>query len=75
MNRFIYRRLNCAFNTSHNLTEFFFHVGYQGFSLPKSLRSLFAKSKWHRAWHSGFFGGGILSIIERHEIRGKSRGQ
>ena len=55
-----------ALAMSRNCSEFFFHIGYQQIRLPTWFRKLIAGSKWHRAWHSGFFGGGILSIEERY---------
>lgn len=72
MKRSILSRIKCAFNTANNTTEFIFHLGYQGLAFPRSVRKVVAKSKWHQAWHSGYFGGGILSILERHQINDKS---
>ncbi|MAI65166.1 MAG: hypothetical protein CL600_09870 [Alteromonas sp.] len=60
------KRMKLALTMSRNCTEFFFHIGYQQIRLPTWFRTLIARSKCHRAWHSGFFGGGILSIEERY---------
>lgn len=53
-----------AWKTSSGFLDFVFHVGYQGFEFPRSIRRLFAKSAIHRSWFSGFTGLGILSITE-----------
>lgn len=58
------RSLVTACKTSSGFLDFAFHVGYQGFVFPRSIRRLFAKSAIHRAWFSGFTGLGILSITE-----------
>jgi hypothetical protein len=59
-------KLQMAFNTCHGIVDFVFHCGYQGLSLPKWFRKAFAKQVIHKAWVSGFYGGGILSILDRH---------
>jgi hypothetical protein len=59
------RRIKLAFHTSNGITEFAFHLGYQQFFVPKMLRRLLAKTALHRAWHSGYYGGGILGILDR----------
>jgi hypothetical protein len=54
-----------ALRIARTLPDFAFHLGYQQFYIPKCIRKLLAKSEYHRAWHSGFYGGGILSVMER----------
>lgn len=44
-----------------------FHLGYQRFALPIWFRKLFAKTAIHREWLSGFYGGGIIGVLERHK--------
>lgn len=63
--RALFRRFKLAFSTSKGVTEFAFHLGYQQFCLPKMLRRLLVKTRLHRAWHSGYYGGGILGVLER----------
>lgn len=74
-----YNRLLVALNTCNNPYSFIFHLGYQGFLLPRLLRRMIAKTRAHRAWLSGFTGLGVLSIlelsaIEEHEIRPDNMG-
>lgn len=47
-----------------SMSEFIFHMGYQGWEPSRFLRKLFSRSKLHCAWLSGFTGLGILSIDE-----------
>jgi hypothetical protein len=65
-------RFQLAFSTSKGVTEFAFHLGYQQFCVPKILRRLLAKTVLHRAWHSGYHGGGILGVLDRN-IKGDSK--
>lgn len=44
--------------------KFVFHLGYQGWQVPRLVRKIFARSGLHRAWLSGFTGLGVLSIDE-----------
>jgi len=74
-----YDRLLVALNTSNDPYSFIFHLGYQGFLLPRCLRRMIAKTRAHRAWLSGFTGLGVLSILElssteEHEIRPNNMG-
>ena len=66
MNKQTWKRIKLAAETASGPVELFFHFGYQQLALPKWFRRLFAKKTIHRAWHSGFYGGGILSIEERY---------
>lgn len=59
-------KLQMAFNTCHGVVDFVFHCGYQGLCLPIWFRKAIGKQKIHKAWVSGFYGGGILSILERY---------
>lgn len=59
-------KLQTAFRTCHGIVDFVFHCGYQGLTLPKWFRKVIAKQEVHKAWVSGFYGGGILSVLERH---------
>lgn len=47
-----------------SIDEFTFHMGYQGVYFPRLIRRVFARTKLHRSWLSGYTGLGILSIIE-----------
>lgn len=58
-------KIRLAYSTSTGPKDFVFHIGYQGIELPKWLRCLVAKSEYHRAWFSGYYGGGILGVLER----------
>jgi len=60
-------RINTAFSTCSGFMDFMFHIGYQGISLPIWFRKFFAKTKMHRAWFSGFYGGGIVGVLERYK--------
>lgn len=62
-----------AWRTSNNIQELVFHIGYKGFEFPRPVRRVFANTKWHNAWHSGFYGGGILPILERTKLAPVSR--
>jgi hypothetical protein len=59
------QRVKTAFSTCSGFLDFIFHIGYQGFLLPAWFRKLFAKTEIHRAWLSGYYGGGIVGVIER----------
>ena len=59
-------RLQQAFSVLSNLDTFIFHLGYQKFCLPKWFRRKIAKTSMHQAWLSGYYGGGIWSVLERH---------
>lgn len=58
-------RLVMAYSISNGFFDFILHLGYQGFVLPKWFRKSFSKSKIHKNWFQGFYGYGILSILER----------
>ncbi len=60
-----YGKIKLAYSTCNGGLDFVFHLGYQGIVLPVWFRKVLARSKIHRAWHSGFYGGGILGVIER----------
>lgn len=62
-----YRELKQCFSCANNLYDFCFHLGYHGLKIPKFLRRFAAKSKYHKAWLSGYSGAGIAGIIEREE--------
>ena len=61
-------RIKTAFSTCSGFMDFMFHIGYQGFLLPIWFRKLFAKTEIHRSWLSGFYGGGVVGVLERHKI-------
>lgn len=65
MNKF--SKLKVAYSTCTGLMDFVFHIGYQGFLLPVWFRKLFAKTAIHKAWLSGFYGGGIMGVLERQK--------
>jgi hypothetical protein len=65
-------KLKMAYLTSNGFTDFFFHFGYQGLVIPIFFRKLLAKTKIHKNWLSGFYGGGILSVLERHQDNSKT---
>lgn len=67
MSRIIWSAIVRAMSTCHGPTDFVFHLGYQGLALPRPLRKLFAKSTFHQAWLSSFYGGGICKVLERYE--------
>jgi hypothetical protein len=58
-------RLKMAFFTSSGFLGFVFHLGYQNFVLPRWCRKSFPKSDIHKTWFSGYYGGGITSVLER----------
>ena len=58
-----------ALRIASNFPDLFFHMGYQGIKIPRWTRRIFVKSEYHRAWHSGYYGGGILSVMERFEMQ------
>ena len=60
-------RINMAFSTCSGFMDFIFHIGYQGFLLPVWFRKFFAKTDMHRAWLSGYYGGGIIGVLERYK--------
>ena len=62
-----YWELKQCFSCANNLYGLFFHLGYHGCKVPRLLRRLAAKSKYHKAWLSGYSGAGIAGIIEREE--------
>jgi len=66
MSRF--SEVKMAFSTSTTFVDFVFHLGYQQIMFPTWLRKLFAKSILHKAWLSGFYGGGILGVLEREKF-------
>jgi hypothetical protein len=65
----LYVQVKTAFKTSRSIKQFIFLLGYQQILFPRSLRKLVAKSSYHHAWHSGYYGGGILGILERFQPR------
>lgn len=67
MNTTWFERLVMAYNTVGNVADFFFHLGCQGFVLPRWFKNVMVKTVYHRAWHSGYYGGGILNVIQRSE--------
>ncbi len=60
-------RLKLALTIADSATGFVFFLGYQQFVIAPALRRLFARSKWHRAWLSGYTGAGIMDVIERFD--------
>jgi hypothetical protein len=62
----IISKLKTAYATSSGLLDLFFHIGYQGILLPVFFRKIFAKTSIHKAWLSGFYGGGILGVLDRN---------
>lgn len=60
-------KLKMAFSTCTGGMGFLFHFGYQGLQLPVWFRRVFAKTAMHKAWLSGFYGGGIMGVLERHK--------
>lgn len=56
--------LKMDFNVSNSLLDLFFHLEYQQILLPVWFRKINANYQHHKAWLSGFYGGGILSILE-----------
>ena len=62
-----YSQLKLCFSCATSLADFFFHLGYQGYELPRFLRRLIAKRILHEAWLSGYTGAGIASVMEREE--------
>ena len=67
MSRKIRTAIFRAISTCNGPTDFVFHLGYQGMEIPRPLRRLLAKSSFHQAWLSGFYGGGICKVLERYE--------
>jgi hypothetical protein len=60
------QRLKTAITTSKgNPLHFVFHLGYQGFVIPRSVRWAFRKTEWHRAWFVGYTGLFIGAVLER----------
>jgi hypothetical protein len=60
-------KLRVAYFTSTGFLDFVFHIGYQGLTLLIWLRRLFARTRLHKSWLSGFYGGGIIGIEERQQ--------
>ena len=65
MKRELSKKIKQSFECAHNFSEFIFQLGYSGVELPRSVRCILAKTSIHQQWMSGFYGGGILKILDR----------
>lgn len=57
--------IKTAILSSDSIGEMAFVLGYQQFEMPRALRKLTAKTKFHRDWLSGYTGAGIVTVEER----------
>lgn len=62
--RLMAKHFMMAKRTACSVPDFFFHLGYQQFTLPRMVRRLFARTELHRAWLSGYTGLWCCSIVE-----------
>ena len=62
-----FRVVKHAVHMASDANDFIFFLGYQGVLIPRSIRRMFAKSNIHKAWLAGFYGGGILSVMDRYD--------
>jgi hypothetical protein len=62
-----YSKFKMAYSTSTGFMGFIFHTGYQGLLMPVWFRKLFARTAIHKTWLSGFYGGGVMKVLERHK--------
>jgi hypothetical protein len=60
-----FSKLKLIYSTSSGFLDVFFHIGYQGLLLPLWFRRLFAKTGMHKHWFAGYYGGGILGVLDR----------